>query len=92
MKINIEYVAQVKEAAGKAAETILVDEGAFLIDVFKKISSDKSVAFRNLVFTESLKPVPSILITVNDEQIDDVSSYVLQNNDRITILSPMSGG
>jgi len=92
MKISLEYVAQVKEAAGFASESVTIPDGSTLKDLYKIIVKEKNSSFRTLVFDEKLEPVASILVIVNDEQIDDLTEYQLQNNDRVTILSPMSGG
>jgi molybdopterin converting factor small subunit len=92
MQITLEYVAQIKKAAGKASETLTVDKEAALGQVLKSAAQRLGREFAELLFDEAGAFRASLLITVNDEQVDANPALPLNDRDRITLLSPMSGG
>ncbi|MFH0921189.1 MAG: MoaD/ThiS family protein [Fibrobacterota bacterium] len=92
MNLTLEYLAQIKQAAGKSSETILTDETATLGSVLLDAANRLGSAFSSLVFNESRHFRSSLLIMINDEQVEADLRRALKPNDRVTLLSPMSGG
>ena len=92
MQITLEYVAQIKMAAGKASETLTVEKEALLGSVLKDAAPRLGAEFSALLFDDAGTFRPSLLIMVNDEQVDPNPAFPLNDRDRITLLSPMSGG
>ena len=90
MKITIEFSAQLKRAAGCREISVEIPEGGSATDAACRavdaIESDVS----HLLFNESGAIQPSLLVFVNDMQAD--SDHVLNDGDRISFLSPISGG
>ncbi len=92
MPIRVDYIAQVKNAAGVTGESIHLDSSAELADVLRQLADNHGAEFRSLVFDDDGQVRPSILVTVNDEQVFPRTPCSVQCGDTVAILSPMSGG
>jgi molybdopterin converting factor small subunit len=92
MDVRVDYIAQVKHAAGVATELVSLAGAAPLGDLLHRLAQRHGPEFRSLVFGENGCVNPSILVTVNDEQVVPDSGVELKVGDNVAILSPMSGG
>lgn len=97
MKIRIYYLAQLKNAIGRAEE---------VIDLPQSVSDSGSVGFtvgqllahlgashpplRRLLLTSEGTPQPTLLIFVRDEQTS--VAHVLHDGEEVTLLTPIAGG
>ena len=76
MKIDIKYFANMREIMGKAEDSVELDSGATVVDMWKKVSSD---------------PLPeNTLIAVNMEYTD--INQVLVDGDEVGFFPPVTGG
>lgn len=92
MKITVEYAAQVKKAAGKAADSIEVPDETTAQEVVRQIAKVHGEGFSHLILTDDNQLHPSILLFVGDDQIAWETPTPLRDRDVVTILSPVSGG
>ncbi len=92
MLITVQYTTQLKAEIGLAEEHIEVPEKATVNDVLSVIGEQHSDAFRRLVVDSDGNLLPSILLCVNDEQIDAADETILSDSSVITLLSAISGG
>jgi sulfur-carrier protein len=82
MKIYITYYASLREQAGKSAESIEVDQAELTPSIlYCKLKQKYS-----FTLTEN-----HIRAAVNDQFID-LTSYLLQENDRVAFIPPVAGG
>lgn len=92
MNITVEYAAQVKKAAGIAAETLDVPDATTAQDIVRQVADAHGAALSELILDAEGRLHPSILMFVGDDQIAWDTALTLQNSDVVTILSPVSGG
>lgn len=92
VNVTVEYAAQVKKAAGVAAETLDVPESSTAQDVVRQVADAHGEVLSELILDGEGRLHPSILLFVGDDQIAWDAPLPLQNRDVVTILSPVSGG
>lgn len=92
MRIKLEYTAQLKRAAAVAAETFEVDEGITLQQIVGNAAENRGEEFQAALFGEGNDLHPSILIFVNNLQVQWSDPLVLHDGSVITLVSPISGG
>ena len=92
MRITVQYSAQVRAAAGTAAEHVDAAGGCDLAGLLKLLAEWHGPAFRDLVLDSSGVPRPSNMILVGDEMARGNEPRQLRDGDVVAILSPISGG
>lgn len=92
MNITLEYMAQLRTAAGRRSETVTGEDGVTLGAVLAEAATRLGPAFTALVFDGHGNLHPSLLMMLNDEQVAPDRSRALRDRDRVTLLTPMSGG
>jgi molybdopterin converting factor small subunit len=92
MQITIEYAAQLKRAAGLAAETVDVDGSCSVQQLVADIAARHGDPLAGLLLDSAGAMHPSILLFVGDEQVRWETPRPLEANETVTFLSPISGG
>jgi molybdopterin converting factor small subunit len=90
MKVEVSYIAQVRSAAGVGAESIEMPAAATAADLASKVAGAHGQTLQNLLLDDAGRPRKTILIFINNKQSDPAAP--LKDNDRVTFLSPLSGG
>ena len=90
MKVNIKYMGQLRKESGVSEESIVLDKGATVKDLMNKLCDKHGDGFSKIVFDPSDKPSLAILCFVDDEQKE--LSDLLNDDQQITLMSPISGG
>jgi molybdopterin converting factor small subunit len=91
VKIAVRYMAQLRRAAGAAAEQVELDAPCSATDLLKRLAEQHGLPFRALLLDEDGNVRPAVLLFVGDEQVGPEAAP-LQDGDVITILTPMAGG
>lgn len=81
MKIKVIYFAIYSELLAKREESIDIEEGATVKNVFEQCTEGLS---------DRKKLLESTLFAVNDEYVD--STVLLQDGDELVFIPPVSGG
>ena len=92
MKIKAEYTAQLKVITGVSMEHYDISANSGLLQLIKVISDKHGEKFRDFVLTGDGLIMPSIMISINNEQVYAEDSIYLKENDTVSFLSPMAGG
>ncbi|MBT4863689.1 MAG: MoaD/ThiS family protein [Planctomycetaceae bacterium] len=92
MQVTIEFAAQLKRAAGTAAETIDVETGCAVQELVAEVAERHGDPLSGLLLGADGALHPSILLFVSDEQVRWETPRALCDNDVVTLLSPISGG
>jgi molybdopterin converting factor small subunit len=92
MQVTIEFAAQLKRAAGTAAETVDVETGRSVQELVAEVAGRHGDPLAGLLLGADGALHPSILLFVSDEQVRWETPRVLCDNDVVTLLSPISGG
>ncbi len=91
MRVKVGYMAQIKAKAGTGSEEIELPESASLADLVRHITN-KHDALNDLLQDEEGTLRPTILVFVNDSQVDQGMSTTLHDGDDVSFLSPIAGG
>jgi molybdopterin converting factor small subunit len=91
MKVEVRYAAQVRHAAGRAAEVIELEGPCSAAELVARLALSRP-ALRGLLLGEGGGLQPSLLLFVGDEQVDPGGARPLRDGDVVTVLSPMAGG
>jgi molybdopterin converting factor small subunit len=92
MKIRACYMAQLRQAAGRAVEEVEVDAGCSVRDFVVHLAQARGQPLRNLLLGAGGEVQPTILIFVGDEQVPPGQVVPLRDGDVVTLLSPIAGG
>jgi molybdopterin converting factor small subunit len=90
IKINIEYMAQLRLRADAPSEVITLEEGSRIADLLLAIAKKNGEALRSLILEEDGLPSNTLLCFVGDDQ--EFSDFVLSDGQRVTLMPPISGG
>jgi len=89
MEISVIYTTQLKAALGRSGDAVKIHEGSTVLDAVHKLATIEGAIFEQFVLRDE-KPLPSILVSVNDKQVDFDTKLVA--GDQVTLLSAISGG
>jgi molybdopterin converting factor small subunit len=90
VKISINYMAQVKRAAGVGAEQVELDRPCSASELVARLARERP-ALRALLLDADERLQPSVLLFVGDEQVG-TDAAALRDGDAVTVLAPMAGG
>ncbi len=91
MKVEVRYAAQVRHAAGCAAEQVEVEHPCSAGELVVRLAQARE-SLRGLLLDQGGDLQPALLLFVGDEQVDAGGGRLLRDGDVVTILSPMAGG
>ncbi len=89
MQVKVEYVAQVRTAAGVSSESLNVPEGA-TIQSLVSAACEQHAELERVLCSDGGGLHSSILVFRGEDPCD--AETVLSDGDTITFLSPISGG
>ena len=89
MNVTVAFTTQLKAAIGMSEQAITLPESATVGDALKHLATQHPQPFNDMVLSDG-ELLPSILISVNDQQVDEKAA--LAEGDVLTLLSAISGG
>lgn len=92
MHVVIHYLAQVKQAAGVASESVELDLGATVQQLVRRVVERHGASFQRLLLDGAGELHSSILLFVGQTQVSWEPPQQLKDNDELTLLAPMAGG
>lgn len=92
MKILVRYMAHLKQAAGVAAEEIVLAQPCPASELVRQLAAGHGEALRRLLLDERGQLQPTILLFVNDEQVAPGQEVQLGDGDEVSFLAPIAGG
>lgn len=81
MKVEVLYFAQIKEALGRATESIELEDNGTVADLSRLLTSREEWAH--------IAPLP-LSYAVNETFVTE--DHALRDGDRVALLTPVSGG
>ena len=91
MKVAVRYMAQLRQAAGRAGEQVELDQPCTAAELLKRMADRYGRPFRDLVLDAHDRLRPAVLLFVGDEQVRPETT-ALRDGDVLTVLTPMAGG
>ena len=92
MKITLRYTSQLATAAGTSEEDIEVADGIGLVELLGNLSKEHGPEFSKFVVNDDGAPVATLVVAVNDTQVDLRDDLSLEDNSEVILITPMSGG
>jgi molybdopterin converting factor small subunit len=92
MIVNVTYIAQLKQAAGVAAESVDVPPRSSVRALILLVAERHGEALRRLLLDASGAIQSTILLFLNNGQVMVDEDTILKDGDEVTLLSPMAGG
>lgn len=92
MKINVDYVAQFRDAAGCAGEIFELSAKAGLQDVVRAVARAHAGRLSELLLDASGALRSSALVFVGDEQVEWGEGVTLHDGATVTLMAPLAGG
>ena len=90
MQINVVFTTQLKAILGKSSVAEEVPVDTTVGELVRSLAKHDAEAFATLVLDKEKQLLPSLLICVNDQQVEEAT--ILQPGDTVTLLSAISGG
>jgi molybdopterin converting factor small subunit len=87
MRVEVQYLAQIKRALGRPSETVELPPGATVGDLLRNLAAQHATT---LLVDEAGQPNRSLLLFLDDRPTDAKSP--LSDGSVLTILAPMAGG
>lgn len=92
MKVQVEYVAQMKSAVGVDAETVELPAPATLETLITVLVERHGEGLRAMLLDEDGAVRSSALIFVGAEQAECGAPHELTEGTKVTLLAPLAGG
>lgn len=92
MRIRLEYVAQIRDAAGVSGEAVDLPVAATVSDLFRVAAQTRGERLGSLLLDASGAPRATVLVFVGDNQVDAEAPEPLHEGDVVTLMSPLAGG
>lgn len=92
MQVTVEYAAQIKRAAGRSSDVFTFDGRCTLPVLLDRVVQQHGGDFATILTGGDGNLRPSILLFHGDRQIRPDEPAEFRDGDRLTIMSPISGG
>ena len=92
MKLTTHYTTQLKASLGVSSEPIEFDAPFNLSQLLALLNERYGDDFRQFALDSDGKLLPSIIVCINDQQVDANDDPELQADCQVTFLSAISGG
>lgn len=92
MKVTVNYLAQLKQAAGISSESIDLDTACSIQDLVIQLAENYGEPLRSFLLDSGGSLRQSILLIIDETQVHWETPVQLKEGDVITFLSPLAGG
>jgi len=92
MQVTVRYLAQAREATGRATEELRLDGPTTVLALLQRLARLHGEAFARLALHGSDLPHPALLVAIGDERVRCSDPRTLAAGDTVTIMTPISGG
>ena len=89
MNINVQFISQLKTAAGIPSVTVDLADGSTMKDLARTVSAQFGPPLKAMIIGEDGNPRSGVLVFSGDDQVDwDAPA----NTDQVTFMSAIAGG
>ncbi len=92
MNVTVNYLAQLKQAAGISSENIVVEKPCSVQELAIQIAEKHGEPLRSFILGPTGSLSNSILVLVGDNQIHWDEPIPVKEGDVISFMSPIAGG
>jgi len=92
MNVRIEYVAQLRDAAGVSGEALEVPASTTVPELLRKVAATRGARLAGLLLDPEGAPRATVLVFVGEAQVDADAPQDLREGDVVTLMSPLAGG
>lgn len=92
MQIDVQYMSQLKKAAGVPQETLEVDGPCTVQQILTESVCSRRTRLSDTIREEDGSFRDILLVFVGDKQVDLATPFDLRDGDEMTIMFPIAGG
>ncbi|QDU82856.1 ThiS family protein [Polystyrenella longa] len=92
MRVTVEYMAQIKRAAGHGREEIELPEESTLADALQLLAKSHGEPLSVMLLDATGQPINSLLLFLGQDQVRLEENPLLVDGSELTISTPISGG
>ena len=92
MILHVEYLAQLRDAAGREREEVSFEADPSLTDLLGEIAGRHGDAMRQLLFDAEGRPRASTLAFANGRHLPVGEASTLPDGTEVVLTTPVSGG
>lgn len=91
MKVTVRYMAQLKQAAGGSSEEVEAANSASVQQLLLSLAA-RHPDLKRILLDDNQQLQSTILVFLDDEQVEQPGQTVLSEGAVVTLLSPIAGG
>ena len=92
MKVTVNYLAQLKQAAGISSEHINLNAPCSVQELVAQVAEKHGEPLRSFLLDSSGHLRNNILLIIDDTQVHLEAPVQVKEGDSVTFLSPLAGG
>ena len=92
MRVSVQYTAQLKQALGTSHDEFELESNVSLQELVSQILARHGEPFRQYALDANDQLQSTIIVCVDDEQVENAAEYQIKIDSTITLLSAISGG
>lgn len=94
MNVRVQFLGQLRTAAGVAYEACQLPDGFTLGEAMRHLAQERGPEVARHVQTADGRVPPTLLIAINGEAVPagEVAGTVLRPGDTVTLMPPIAGG
>lgn len=93
MNVTVHFVGQVRTAAGGlATRAVVLEPEATLAQLVDRLCATHDPSLTRLLRNGENRLLPTVLVFLDDEQVDVNDARPLHDGDEVTFLTPIAGG
>lgn len=92
MKIRVEYVAQIRDAAGCPGEVLDLPAGSAIQDAVRAVARARGERLATMLLDAGGNLTAGALLFLGDDQVEWSEARPLRDGDTVTLMSPLAGG
>ena len=92
MKVNVQFFAQLGQAAGASSQSVALEGPCTAQELVRRLAQEHGPRFRDLVLDDEGRLRPSVLLFVGEEQVQWDAPAELRDRDSLLLATPIAGG
>lgn len=92
MNINVTYLGQLQKISGKNSEILDCEDNTNIASFIRDTVCKSNTIFSDYILDDNNNIIKVLMVFISNNQILDLNTYVLKDNDNLMLMLPISGG
>ena len=92
MNINVTYLGQLQKISGKNSEILACEDNTNIASFIRDTVCKSNTIFSDYILDDNNNIIKVLMVFIANNQILDLNTYVLKDNDNLMLMLPISGG